>query len=472
MLRPFIQKLEIQIENLRRCKMKKVLTIAMCLLMVASMGFAAGSKEIVETKPATLPIRTVEFWHTMSGVNATAIDKMAEQFNATIGKAQGIVVKSVFQGNDNSEKLKTLAQAGDTKNFPDVAQIVGAGIPAAMTYSQLVPVQDMYDKGGAFVTKADLEPNMIRSFTYAGKMIGMPVSCSAILLYYNKDMFKEVGLANPPTTIAEMADSIKKLMVVKGKDVERYGLNVAVRRYQLSNFIGGQGAFNFFGDNEGGRLAPMTKVTFGEDGTLRAFLTEWEKVIKTGGYKASEDDINEEFALELFGMAIMSTARIGKITALVGDKFAWGVAPLPKVNAQDKGGIAVGGSCVVMFDPDKDSAQVDAAWQFVQYMASPEVQFQFHKDTGYIPVNKKVYTLPGVAEHLANNPAYKVAIDAIHNSHPNNQEPFDIINWEIDTIIKNHMLAFAQGKETLQQCHDGIVNECNQKLADYHKANK
>ena len=446
--------------------MKKATKKLFCFFMVSAVLFIFGIGEV-----AALPLRTVEFWHTLTGVNATAIDKMATQFNATIGKEQGIVVKSIFQGNDNSEKLKTLAQAGDTKNFPDVAMIVGAGIPSALTYKSLVAVQDMYDKGGAFVQKSDLEPNMIRSYTYAGKMIGMPVSCSAILLYYNKTMFKEVGIAKAPATIAEMAEAIKKLMIVKGKNVERYGLNVAVRRYQLANFIGSQGAFNFFGDNEGGRLAPMTKVTF-DDGTLRAFLTEWEKVVKTGGYKATEDDINEEFSLQLFGMAIMSSARIGKISSLVGNKFEWGAAPLPKVNAQDKGGIAVGGSCVIMFDPDKNPSQVEAAWQFVQFMASPEVQFQFHKDTGYIPVNKKVYSLSGVAEYLTANPEYKVAIDSIHSSSPNNQEPLDIINWEIDTIIKNHMLAFAQGKENIQQCHDGIVNECNQKLADYHKANK
>lgn len=72
-------------------------------------------------------------------------------------------------------------------------------------------------------------------------------------------------------------------MVKDGDTVTRYGLNVAVRRYQLANWIGGQGDYNFFGDNEGGRTAPMTKVTFGEDGTLRNFLTEWQKVIATEG---------------------------------------------------------------------------------------------------------------------------------------------------------------------------------------------
>ena len=227
----------------------------------------------------------------------------------------------------------------------------------------------------------------------------------------------------------------------------------------------------FFGDNEGGRTAPMTKVTFGEDGTLRNFLTEWQKVIATGGYKPYEDDINEEFSLELFGMAIMSTARIGKIKSLVGDKFEWNVAALPKVNADDKGGIAVGGSCVVMFAPDNDPAQVDATWEFVQFMVSAEEQFQFHQATGYIPVNKTVYNLPEADKWFEENPMYKVAIDCIHASNPNVQEPFDIINWEIDSVIKTHMLAFANGEETLDECHDRIVEECNERLDDYHLAN-
>ena len=300
----------------------------------------------------------------------------------------------------------------------------------------------------------------------------MPVNCSALLLYYNKDMFDEAGIANPPATIAEMAEDIEKLTVRNDKgEVERYGLNVAVRRYQMANFIGGQGEYNFFGDNEGGRKAPMTKVTFGEDGTLRAFLNEWQKVVATGGFKPYEDDINEEFALELHAMVIMSSARIGKIRALVGDNFNWGCAPLPKVNASDTGGIAVGGSCVVIFDPSNDPEQVQAAWEFAQFMATPEVQFEFHKATGYIPVNNNVYSLPGADEHFANNPEYKVAVDSLYASHPYVQEPFDIINWEIDSVLQNHLLAFANGTESLDVCHDAIVKECNDKLAAYHRAN-
>ena len=443
--------------------MSRVLTLVLAMsIMLSGMIFPAAAEEV----------RTVDFWHTLTGVNGAAIEAIATEFNETIGKEKGIVVKAVYQGNDNSEKLKTLAQAEDFENFPDVAQIAGAGIPSAITYDSLVPIGELMAREGNSISLEDIEPNMLRSYTYQDKLIGMPVSCSALLLYYNVDMFNEVGLTEAPKTIAELAEAVEKLMVKDEKgNVTRYGLNVAVRRYQMANFIGGQGEYNFFGDNEGGRTAPMTKVTFGEDGTLRAFLTEWEKVIKTGGYKPYEDDINEEFSLELFGMAMMSTARIGKIKGLVGDKFNWNVAALPKVNEKDTGGISVGGSCVVMFDPDKDPAQVDATWEFVQFMVSAEQQFKFHQASGYIPVNTKIYDLEGADTWFAENPMYKIAIDAIHASHPNVQEPFDIINWEIDTVIKDHMLAFANGEETLDECHDAIVKECNEKLDAYHLAN-
>ena len=158
--------------------MKKIVSGFVVLVLATSMLFAAGKAE----KAPADDVRVVEFWHTMTGVNAGAIEKIATDFNASVGAEKGIRVKAVYQGNDNSEKLKTLAQAGDTKNFPDVAMIVGAGIPAAVMYESLVPVDDLFAKGSSLVKKEDLMPNLVRAFSYQDKMIGMPVNCSALLL--------------------------------------------------------------------------------------------------------------------------------------------------------------------------------------------------------------------------------------------------------------------------------------------------
>lgn len=478
-------------------KMKKMVSLVLAAVMTSSLLAACGSgssKTVTATQAATVttsggnaadaanteapkgsaePV-TIEYWHTMSGVNGEAMEQVVEQFNSTTGQELGITVKSVYQGDDVSEKLKTLAQANDTKNFPDAAQIVGAGIPSALNYEQLVKIDDMYAAGESIiVAREDLAENTVRAFSYQEKLICMPFNVSSILLYYNKDMFEAVGLdpEKPPTTIAEMADAIKALMIKDGDTVSRYGLNVAVRRYQMANWIGGQGEYNLFGDNEGGRADMMTKVTFGEDGTLEKYLTEWEKVVQTGGYKEIEDNINEEFSLELFGMAIMSSARIGRITNLVGDKFEWATAPLPKVDSADTGGTSVGGSCLAIFNKG-DENRVQAAWVFVQYLASPQVQVEFDIATGYLPVNNKVYEEASMIEYLAENPHYETAVNQMKNSHPYVQEPFDIINWEIDEVIKNNMAEFGSGNQDKATTLENIVNQCNEKLAAYVKANK
>lgn len=463
-------------------KFKRVISLSMVAIMTMSLAVGCGnseeqkssaSNETASSASNSEGVVQIEYWHTMSGVNGEAMESLVDEFNNTIGEEKGIYVKSVYQGDDVSEKLKTLAQANDTKNFPNVAQIVGAGIPSALNYEQLVKVEDMYAAGNdILVEKEDLDEHTVRAFSYQDELICMPFNVSSILLYYNKDMFEEVGLdpETPPETIAELAEACEKLVQKDGDTVTRYGLNVAVRRYQMANWIGGQGEYNFFGDNEGGRAGMMTKVTFGEDGTLDKYLTEWEKVIATGGYKEIEDNINEEFSLELFGMAIMSSARIGTIDNLVGDKFEWSTAPLPKVSETDKGGTSVGGSCLAMFNKGDDE-QVTASWIFSQYLASSEAQVAFDKATGYLPVNLNVYDNEQMQTYLEENPNYAVAIEQMKNSNPNVQEPFDIINWEIDEVIKNNMAEFGAGNQDKDTTHDNIVNQCNEKLAAYVRAN-
>ena len=214
----------------------------------------------------------------------------------------------------------------------------------------------------------------------------------------------------------------------------------------------------------------MTKLTCDEDGTLDKFLTEWEKVIKSGGYKPTEDNINEEFAMQLFGMAVMSSARIGTINSLVGDNFEWGTAPLPKVDANDKGGTAIGGSCEAIFNKG-DEDQVDASWIFTQYLASPEVRQKFDSATGYLPVNAKTYDEEAMATYLEENLNYKVAVDQMNASNPNVQEPFDIINWEMDEVIRNNMEEFGNGNQDKDTTYNNIVDQCDEKLAAYVRAN-
>ena len=73
--------------------------------------------------------------------------------------------------------------------------------------------------------------------------------------------------------------------------------------------------------------------------------------------------------------------------------------------------------------------------------------------------------------YMAENPEIVAAVDQLFASNPNVQEPFDIVTGDINSIIDEEMLAFAQGEQDKQTTHDNIVNKCNQKLADYVAVN-
>ncbi|WP_071433101.1 extracellular solute-binding protein [Angelakisella massiliensis] len=412
----------------------------------------------------------IDFWHHMEGTSAVALENTVNNFNETVGKEYGIVVTPSFQGTNTAEKLKTLAQAEDWGNFPDVCQVASAGIPVIAGYDLLVKPEDMYAAGeNIIVPREDILDNAARTFTYMDELCALPFSNSAILLYYNKDLFQQAGIETPPATIAEMVDAINKLTVKNGDEVETYGLEVQVKRYQLLNFLGGMGEYNFLGDNEGGRTGLMTKTTIGEDGSLMKFLDEWEKVIATGGYKAVEDNINEEFAMGMTAMAIMSSARIAKVDELTGGALNYGTAALPTVSADDKGGVAVGGSGVVIFNKGDELRQT-AAWIFQQYLAGEDAQYTFCTGSGYIPINRKLYESERMQTFLAENEPMQAAATSMQNSNPNVQEPFDMVTGEIDTIIDTEMQNFAQGQDK-QTTHDNIVNQINSKLAEYVEVN-
>ncbi len=455
--------------------MKKLGLIA-CVLFVSIGMLFAGGRSDSSSKDGVV---TVEFWNSAEGAMGTSLAHLVDEFNNTVGKEKGIHVESVFQGGDVVEKLKTLAQAGDYKNFPDLGQIYASGLSGIFAMEDiLVYVDDIYESGDYEITvaKEDIHPNFVRSYTYEDRMVGMPLNASTILMYYNLDAAREAGLDtnNLPETVAELAEWTEALTITAADGtVERYGFNLQIDRYELVNFLMGIGkdGYNFIGDNEGGRAAMMTKLTIGDDGSLLKFLTEWEKLIETGGYKAINDDERGEFANGLSAINSQSSAQLRTMINNTQGKFELGVGPYPRATEEDGLGVSVGGGSICMFDSGTDE-QKKAAWEFMQYMASAESQLYLFMNNGYLPVNKETQELAEYKDFVANEPRAQVAVDQLNNSHPNMQEPFDLIMFEMNGVVKANMIKFGNQEISKEECANNIVNEFNAKLTEYIRANR
>lgn len=451
-------------------KLKKMTAAAAAGVMALSLaGCAGGSGDSADKNAAVGTVnedgtREVVFWHSMDGVYGEITQKQVDQFNETIGKEKKIHVTPVFQNWPGTEALTAAMSTDDVENMPDVIQLYGEHVSLVRDYERLVTAEDMLAGEGNSVSKEDLIPNAVSSFSINGKLAGLPWSTSTLLLYYNQDYLDQIG-AQVPQTIDEMASMLGQL---KDETDAEYGLNVRVSLFELGNWIATQGEGTYLGDNESGHSDKMKTMACEE--ALDKYLAEWQKVVDTGAYKPTNDSINEEFAQGINAMAIMSSSRIPTIKELVGDSFNWGVAQIPLVSSDDIGGAYPSGSGLFLLNRG-DEETVKAAWEFEQYMVSAEAQAMWLDGAGYVPVNKNSAELESCQNAIAETPQLAVPGEVMMKANEAVLAPFVPNSDAVDTTIKDAMLMFGNGQASAEDTKTAIIDGCNQIFNDYYRAN-
>lgn len=451
-------------------KLKKLIAMGLATTMLLATTACANGEANETPTPDAAPngATQITYWHSMDGVFGEIVNKQVEAFNSTIGQEKNIVVTPVFQNWPGTEALTAAMSTDDVKNMPDVIQLYGESVSLIRDYKRTVWAEDYITSADSTVKKEDLIPNTISSHSIEGKMIGVPYTSSALMMYYNKTYFDQAGITDVPTTIAQMAEIMPTL--VEKTDAE-YGLNVRVDQFELENWIATQGTEgSYFGNNESGHNGHMTELEADKNGTLMNFLTEWEKVVGSGAYKATRDSINEEFAAGIHAMVIMTSSRIQTIADLVGDKFEWGIAPIPTVSGEDVGGAYPSGSGLYMLDRD-DEAKKAAAWEFVQFMISPEAQVMWLDGTGYVPVNTKTVELDAYKAAIEKEPRLNAPLETLQNTPATVVPAFCPNSSTVGSVIKDAMMAFGTGAANKDQTYTAIVDGITQAMNDYYRAN-
>ncbi|MFD8600203.1 ABC transporter substrate-binding protein [Kitasatospora sp. NPDC059646] len=359
-------------------------------------------------------VTTIEFWHSMTGKNAESLTALVNQFNtAHQGK---IEVKPLFQGtyDDLIAKYKASVQQ---KATPAVVQVYDIGSRFMVDSKQIVPAQAFADKDGYSLD--DLQANIRNYYSFGGKLQSMPFNSSMPLLYLNEDAFKEAGLdpAKPPTTLAELGDTAKKLTKkdADGKTV-RYGFGAAIYGWFVEQLLAENGAL--YCDSDNGRSGKAGKAAF--DSAKGAEIVQWWADLVKGGYAANTGrqttDAQAAFKAGTVAMHLESTGVLRGYTEAA--KFTVGTAAFPKTAADDQGGPIIGGASLWISGPGHSDAQKRASWEFEKFLSAPEQQAAWHTGTGYFPVNTKALDLPADKEWVAKYPQFQTAINQLKATKP------------------------------------------------------
>ncbi|MBP7893344.1 MAG: ABC transporter substrate-binding protein [Firmicutes bacterium] len=404
-----------------------------CLAVVTLLALCVGS---MAAAPAKIKLT---YWHFLGGQMGKRHETLVAEFN----KANpDIEVESLYSGNAWTMRDKLLAAVAG-KQPPDVSMIDQFWAAQLASTGAIIKMQTLID-GADGIDKADVNKTAWMTATVDGEIWTMPYAMSNIVLYYNKDMFKAVGLDpnKPPTTWGELVDYAKKLTRDVNGDgkIDEWGLS-----FPITANTGTVYYYITFLWQAGGELynADYTKAVFNSPAGVEA-LQFWMDLVHKHGVvplaPPAEGFTVGRIAMELASSSTLET-RQGKC------KFPIGVAHIPAGKNKVTG---VGGNNLAIFK--NTSAKEAAAWKFVKWMTSAEMNLKWSTMTGYTPLRDSVVNSQGYKDYLKANPevATMAAQMAVARPRPNN-ETYPEVSRILGLAVEKALFSKADPKQLLDE---------------------
>ncbi|WP_433532179.1 extracellular solute-binding protein [Micromonospora sp. CA-263727] len=147
--------------------------------------------------------QTINWWHIQNTEPMLPVwAEMAKEYETAHDN-----VKIEIQPLENEAfkaKLTTATQAGSP---PDLFQSWGGGVLRQQVDAGLV--KDITKDVEPWV--GELVPAALQPYTLDGKIYGVPFDVGMVGFWYNKDHFEKAGITTPPTTWAQLLETVSKL---------------------------------------------------------------------------------------------------------------------------------------------------------------------------------------------------------------------------------------------------------------------
>lgn len=401
---------------------------------------------------STEPVEISFYYPVAVGGPVTKIvDQMAADFTK---ENPNIIVKPVYTGSyaDTSVKVQTAVQGGTP---PEAAVVLSTDLFTLIDMDAIMPLDDLIAQDGGDEYLNDFFPGFMTNSQTEGKTWSIPFQRSTIVLYYNKDAFREVGLdpEQPPTNWSELTEYAQKLT----KD-GRWGIEIPASGFTYW-------LYQTFALQNGTQLANPegTKVNLDNPENVEA-LEFWLSLSKD--HKVMPEGITEWGTVPtdfLEGKTAMMFHTTGNLTNVKNNAtFDFGVSFLP---ANKSYGSPTGGGNFYMFK-DTEPAKQDATWKFIKWMTAPERAAQWSIDTGYVATRKSAYETDVMKTYVEEFPAAAVARDQLEYS---SAELSTHNNGQVTKIVNDHLQAALTGNLTPAEALKKAQEEAEKALAAFNK---
>jgi sn-glycerol 3-phosphate transport system substrate-binding protein len=387
------------------------------------------------------------------------ITKLIDQYAADFNKDNpSIKVQPIYAGSyqDTIVKALTAHKAGT----PPVASVLlSTDTFTLIDEDAVVPIDN-------FVKTAD-DKAWLGSFYKAfmlngqigGKTWGVPFQRSTIVLYWNKELFKEAGLDpnKPPANWAELVSVAQKLTKkdASGK-VTQYGIQVPSSGFPYWLFQGFTTQNDVILANEAGNA-----VRYDDPKVIEALQFWVDLSRKHGVHPAGVVEWGttpKDFMEKKVAMIWTTTGNLTNIRTNA--KFDFGVAMLP---AGKKRGSPTGGGNFFIFKK-ATPAQQEAAFKFARWLTTPERAAQWGIDTGYVAVSPAAWDTAAMKKYAADFAPATVARDQLPHAVA---ELSTHDNQRVTKALNDGLQAALTGAKTPEQAMKDAQKEAERLLRSY-----
>jgi sn-glycerol 3-phosphate transport system substrate-binding protein len=387
------------------------------------------------------------------------ITKLIDQYAADFNKDNpAIKVQPIYAGSyqDTIVKALTAHKAGT----PPVASVLlSTDTFTLIDEDAVVPIDN-------FVKTAD-DKAWLGSFYKAfmlngqigGKTWGVPFQRSTIVLYWNKELFKEAGLDpnKPPANWAELVSVAQKLTKkdASGK-VTQYGIQVPSSGFPYWLFQGFTTQNDVILANEAGNA-----VRYDDPKVIEALQFWVDLSRKHGVHPAGVVEWGttpKDFMEKKVAMIWTTTGNLTNIRTNA--KFDFGVAMLP---AGKKRGSPTGGGNFFIFKK-ATPAQQEAAFKFARWLTTPERAAQWGIDTGYVAVSPAAWDTAAMKKYAADFAPATVARDQLPHAVA---ELSTHDNQRVTKALNDGLQAALTGAKTPEQAMKDAQKEAERLLRSY-----
>ncbi|MER6565701.1 sugar ABC transporter substrate-binding protein [Streptomyces sp. NPDC001093] len=322
--------------------------------------------------------KTLTYWASNQGASIAVDQQVLQPELDKFQKQTGIKVKlEVVPWTDLLNRILTATTSGQG---PDVLNIGNTWSASLQATGALLP----WDTGNfaKIGGKDRFVDSALGSTGAAGKdPAAVPLYSMAYALYYNKKIFADAGITQPPATWAELIADGKKIQA-KGKSaLGAEGSNPAENIHHVFVFAKQRGADFFTADGKPDFTAP--KVVDAVQSYVD--LMAKDKVIPTGDAEYAQNQSVSDFAKGKQAMLLWQSAS-ANLKSQGMSEDAYGIAPVPVISGTPGPGTQVdsmvAGINLAVF---KNTHNLDGATKFVKFMTSDEEQKILNKAYSTIP---------------------------------------------------------------------------------------